>query len=83
MICHLLCSSKGMLLTGFCPSSRHKPLVTQPSGMIMKGHLSCGYRPVGSRSWMISLALSLNCKLQSLSFALAGGSRIDILGPPG
>jgi hypothetical protein len=27
--------------------------------------------------------VELECKLQSLSFALAGGSRIDILGPPG
>ena len=67
---HLLCSSKGMLLTGFCSSSRHKP---QPSGMSMDGLLSCVCRPVGSRSWMISVALSLNASCRASALRLLAG----------
>ena len=72
MTCHLLCPSEGMLLTGSCPSSRHKPISTRPSGVSIDGYLSCGLPSCRFKVLDDLHGIELICKLQSLSFALAG-----------
>ena len=68
-----------MLLTGFWLSSCHKPLFTQPSGISIDGHLSCGLPSCRVKVLDDLHGVELICKLQSLSYALAGRSGIDIL----